>query len=115
MTSSRIIPVILSIAVIVLVALVQERSKYLAAIVATMPVSAPLALWVVYAANRDKPEQVAGFTLSMAGGIAATGAFILASWLTLRMRLPLGVVLLVGYTAWAAVALIIRWLFPGNA
>jgi uncharacterized membrane protein (GlpM family) len=112
MNTSRILPVILSIAVIVLVALVQDRSKFLAAIVATMPVSAPLALWVVYAANRDRPEQVAGFTLSMAGGIVATGAFILAAWVALRLRLPLGWVMLIGYAVWGVVALIIRWLFP---
>jgi uncharacterized membrane protein (GlpM family) len=98
--------------VLVLVALVQERSKFLAAIVATMPVSAPLALWVVYAANRDQPEQVAGFTLSMAGGLIATGAFVLVSWVSLRMRLPIGIVLLVGYAAWAVVALLLRWAFP---
>jgi hypothetical protein len=52
MTTSRILPVILSITVIILVAVIQERSKFLAAIVATMPVSAPLALWIVYAANK---------------------------------------------------------------
>ena len=114
MTSSRILPVIFSIAVLVVVAVVQERSKFLAAIVATMPVSAPLALWIVYAANRDKPEQVAGFTLSMAGGLIATGAFVLISWLSLRMRQPLGIVLLLGYAAWAVVALILHWLFPGS-
>ena len=114
MTSSRVIPVILSIGVLLLVAVVQERSKFLAAIVATMPVSAPLALWIVYSANRDQPEQVAGFTLSMAGGLIATGAFVLISWVALRLRFPLVVVLLAGYAAWAVVALLLRWLFPGN-
>lgn len=114
MTTSRLIPVILSIVVLLLVAVVQERSKYLAAIIATMPVSAPLALWVVYAANRDHPEQVASFTLSMAAGLIATGAFVLVAWVCLRLRFPLAIVLLVGYAAWAVIALLLRLLFPAS-
>jgi len=38
------IPVILSVLVIILVAIVQERSRYLAAIIAAMPLTAPLAM-----------------------------------------------------------------------
>jgi len=112
MTSSRIIPVILSILVIIVVAIVQERSRFLAAIVATMPVSAPLALWVVYTANRDQPEKVEGFSLSMVGGLIATGAFVIASWLSLRMRLSLAPSILIGYAAWAVVAILMRIIFP---
>jgi uncharacterized membrane protein (GlpM family) len=112
MNPSRVLPVVLSILVIIFVAVIQERSRYLAAIVATMPVSAPLALWIVYTANRDQPERVAGFALSMVGGLVATGAFAVACWVALRQRLPLGAVLLAGYAAWGMVALLVRWLFP---
>jgi hypothetical protein len=112
MTLSRIVPIVLSMAVLVIVAVVQERSRYLAAIIATMPVSVPLALWVVYAANRNQTERVVAFTFSMLAGLLATAAFVLASWAALRLRLPLLGVIAVGYAAWGMVALGLRLLFP---
>jgi len=39
-----VVPVVLSLLIIVLVAVVQERSRHLAAIIATMPFTAPLAM-----------------------------------------------------------------------
>jgi uncharacterized membrane protein (GlpM family) len=113
MTPSRLLPVVLSILVLIVVAVVQERSRFLAAIVATMPVSVPLALWIVYAANRDQPERVVDFTLSLVGGLVATGAFVLAAWAALRLRMSLPGVLAVGYAAWALTALVVRAMFPG--
>jgi hypothetical protein len=42
MIAERAVTVLLAVLVIILVAVVQERSRYLAAIIATMPVTAPL-------------------------------------------------------------------------
>ena len=36
--------------------------KTFAAITATMPLAIPLALWIVYAANRDNPAAITEFT-----------------------------------------------------
>jgi glycerol-3-phosphate acyltransferase PlsY len=43
-----VLPVVLSVLVIVVVAVVQERSRHLAAIIATVPLTAPLAMWIVF-------------------------------------------------------------------
>jgi hypothetical protein len=51
MIRERVVPVVLSVLVIVLVAILQERSRYLAAIAVTVPLTAPLAMWIVYGAN----------------------------------------------------------------
>ena len=48
----RVVTVLLSVLVVVLVAGVQERSRHLAAIIATMPLTAPLAMWIVLSASR---------------------------------------------------------------
>ena len=75
MTGERVFPVLVSIAVIVLVAVVQERSRFLAAVLATMPLTAPLALWIVFSATKGSHQQTADFALSMVGGfIGALGA-----------------------------------------
>ena len=69
MTRERVVPVVLSVLVIVVVAVVQERSRHLAAIVATMPVTAPLAMWIVFSATRGDHGQTADFAASMFGGL----------------------------------------------
>ena len=114
MSFSRLFPILASIAIIILIAVVQERSKFLAALLATMPLTAPLALWIVYAANRNNPAQVTAFTASMIPGIIATAAFVVACWAALKLRLPFPVVILGGYAVWAVIAWALRLLLGGG-
>ena len=51
MIPERAVTVLWSVLVVVLVAVVQERSRHLAAIIATMPLTAPLAMWIVFSAS----------------------------------------------------------------
>ena len=65
MSVERVIPVVASVLVIVLVAVVQARSRHLAAILATMPLTAPLAMWIVFSASGGDHRQTAEFSRSM--------------------------------------------------
>ena len=56
-----ILPVLISIIVIILVALVEKQSKLAAAITATMPIGATLALWIVYSANDGEQKTMEQF------------------------------------------------------
>lgn len=109
-----VLPVVLSVAVIVLVAVVEKQSKTIAAVTATMPLTIPLALWIVYASNEGNPQVVEAFTRSMVLGIIPTLAFAVAVWLAARAGLRLVPILLVGYGTWAGVLLLLlglrRWL-----
>lgn len=96
-----VFPVIISIAVIILVAVLEKHSKLVAAITATMPLGIPLALWIVYSSTRGEPAAVESFTRSMAIGILPTVAFAIAIWLAARAGLKLGPILGVGYLTWA--------------
>ena len=58
MISDKAVTVILSVVIVVLVAVVQERSRTLAAIIATMPLTAPLAMWIVFSASRGDARPV---------------------------------------------------------
>jgi uncharacterized membrane protein (GlpM family) len=110
MNLQKVLPVLISVLVIVVVAIVQERSRYLGAIIAAMPVAAPLAIWIVYSSSGGDHEQTAFFTLSMVYGIFATMVFVAACWLALRQRWSLPVTLAVGYGVWLAlVALPALW------
>src|SRR4030095_6211405 len=80
MSQDRLIPVLVSVAVIVLVAVVQERSRHLAAVLASMPLTAPLALWIVFSATKGNHEQTAAFAGSMLVGFLASVVFMVSCW-----------------------------------
>lgn len=102
MKAQDVLPVVLSIVVIVLVAVLEKQSKLIAAITATMPLAAPLALWIVYSSSRGDREAVSSFTLGMFLGFLPTLAFIVAVWLAARAGMKLVPMLLTGYGVWAA-------------
>lgn len=106
----RLVPVALSVLVIVLVAIVQERSRALAAILATMPLTAPLAMWIVFSASGGDQRQTADFVRSMVVGFAASLIFVLACWFGLRQAWGFGMTLLVASVVWLAVVMGWHWL-----
>jgi hypothetical protein len=102
MKTQDVLPVVLSIVVIILVAVLEKQSKLFAAITATMPLAAPLALWIVYSSSNGDKEAISRFTLSMFLGFLPTLAFIITVWLAARAGMKLVPMLLTGYGVWAA-------------
>ena len=107
MKSQDAIPVLLSILVIILVAVFEKQSKLFAALVATMPLSAPLALWIVYSSNSGDKTAVSQFSLSLLLGLLPTLGFLLAVWLAARAGMKLVPMLVTGYGVWAIGAMIL--------
>jgi hypothetical protein len=105
----RLVPVALSVLVIVLVAIVQERSRALAAIIAIMPLTAPLAIWIVFSASGGDQRQAADFVRSMVVGSVASLIFVLACWFGLRHAWGVGMTLVVASVVWLAVVTGWRW------
>ncbi len=100
MKTQDVFPVLLSIVVIILVAVLEKQSKFAAAITATMPIGATLAIWIVYSANSGDKETMKVFNNGLLIGILPTIGFLLAAWLSSRVGLKLVPMLLVGYIAW---------------
>ena len=103
MIRERVLPVAVSVLVIVLVAIVQERSRYLAALLASMPLTAPLAMWIVFSASEGDTRQTADFVGSMAIGFAAALVFILACWFGFRQAWGFAVTLGVASAIWLTI------------
>lgn len=103
MATDKIVPVLASVAIIVLVSVIQERSRFLAAILSSMPLMAPLAMWIVWSATRGDHEQTAAFAGSMVVGVAATLAFVVGTWAALRQHVTLGWALCAGAAVWLVV------------
>ncbi|RME88396.1 MAG: hypothetical protein D6770_07080 [Anaerolineae bacterium] len=100
MKSQDVVPVIASIVIIVLVAILEKQSKLFAAIAAVMPLTAPLALWIVYASSGGRQEAMIQFTLSLALGLVPTLAFLIAVHFAARAGMKLIPMLLTGYAVW---------------
>ena len=84
MKSQDIVPVLLSILVIILVAILEKQSKLFAAITATMPLTASLALWIVDTSNAGEKTPVIQFSLSLLLGLLPSLAFLVIVWLGAR-------------------------------
>ncbi|MEJ5200076.1 MAG: hypothetical protein WHX53_14240 [Anaerolineae bacterium] len=95
-------PVIVSILIIIAVAVVRAHSRTAAAVLATMPINVPLALWVVYAGAGGDRAIMEQFTRAMLIAIGPTVLFILVVWLAARAGWRLVPMLAAGYAAWAA-------------
>lgn len=100
MELEKIAPVVISIIVIVLIAIISEYSKTFAAITATMPLSVPLGLWIVYAAESGDKEKTAEFSSGLLVGIIPTVIFIVATWYGARSGWTIVPIIAFGYAAW---------------
>ena len=110
MKTQDVLPVILSIVVIILVAVLEKQSKLFAALTATMPLAAPLALWLVYSSNNGDKTAVSQFSLSLMLGLLPTLAFLVTVWLAARAGMKLLPMILIGYSVWAIGAAILYFL-----
>ena len=111
MKFNEILPVGISITVLILVALIQRQSKVVAAVTATMPVTIPLALWIVYSSTKGERQSIELFAGGLVSGIIPTVAFVLAIWLGTRSGLKLFPTILVGYLTWGltlAITFVVR-------
>ena len=110
----RVVSLAVAIGVLVLVAVLHERAPALAAVTATMPLTAPLAMWIVFSSTGGDHQRTADFVWAMVLGFAAAGLFILTCWIGLRQRWAFPLVLAVAAGVWLAAAagpaVVGRWL-----
>ena len=101
-TWQQVLPVLCSILVIVAIAVLRNVSKTFAAIAATMPLTIPLALWIMAASGTTQSDLVE-FSGSLVAGVGATVVFTIALWLAARAGCGWIAMLAAGYAAYALV------------
>jgi hypothetical protein len=106
-------PVLISIGIILLIAFMQKHSLTIAGITATMPVTIPLSLWIVYSSAKGDQVSVENYTRGMVTGIISTLVFTLALWLGARAGLKLGWMVTVAYAAWLATVIVTQLIRRG--
>ncbi|NWF70742.1 MAG: hypothetical protein HXY40_16780 [Chloroflexi bacterium] len=102
-TLRQVIPVGVSILVIILVAVLRQHSRTLAAITATMPLNVPLSLWIIYSAENGDKAAMTDYAQTLVWGLIPTFVFVLIAWLAFRAGWELGQTLGASYVGWALV------------
>jgi hypothetical protein len=100
MRTQDVLPVVLSMVIIGLVAILEKQSKLVAAITATMPLTATLALWIVYASGEGDRATMAEFSQGLLLGVLPSIGFLVSVWLASRAGLKLVPMILIGYAVW---------------
>ena len=106
MKTQDVLPVVISVIVIILIAILEKQSRLIAAITATMPLGIPLAIWIVHSSAQGDKAAVSEFTLGTLLGIIPTIGFVITAWLVARNGASLGKILISGYSVWGLGALI---------
>ncbi len=97
----KVLPVVVSIGIIILIAVLREYSRTFAAVAAVMPINLPLGLWIVYAAEQGEREAVMEFADGVMIGMAPTLLYLAVTWLAVRAGWSLVPVIIAGYAVWA--------------
>lgn len=96
----KIVPVLVSMAIIVSIAIISEYSRTLAAITSVMPVNVPLGMWVAVAGQEDPPAFLADFSRLMGINIIPTVLFIIGAYFVARSGYGLLPAIIGGYIIW---------------
>jgi hypothetical protein len=106
--SPTILPLMISFLVLTAVTILQRSSRLAAALTATMPLTIPLALWIVTAGDPDEPQAMTEFTRGLLWSIWPTVLFVIVIWVASRAGWRLAPTIGAGYLAWGlGVALIL--------
>jgi uncharacterized membrane protein (GlpM family) len=101
MSLQKTFPVLTSIVIILIVAGLRDRSRALAAVLATMPINVPLALWIVSSSSSADPKQMTEFVRSLMISLIPTFIWLGIVFLAIRAGWSLWLAIGAGYGVWA--------------
>ncbi len=100
MSLQRALPVVVSILIILAVALLRDRSRTLAAILAVMPINIPLALWVIASGSDGDPKLLSDAIRSMFIGLLPGLVWLGVVLWAVRAGWPILPAIGAGYAVW---------------
>lgn len=100
MSFQKIFPIFTSIAIILVVAVLRDRSRALAAVLATMPINIPLALWIVSSGAGGDAQVSAEFVRSLVISLIPSWAWLGVVFLGIRAGWGVLWAIGAGYGVW---------------
>lgn len=97
----RVLPVLFSIGIIILIAVLRNYSKTLAAITATMPINMPLAIWILSSGTNISQATLVQFIETLIVGLIPTFVFLIFVYIAARAGYAVVPMLGLGYVGWA--------------
>lgn len=110
MSIQKTLPVLASIAIILLVAVLRERSRAAAAVLATMPINIPLALWVVSSGSGGDARVMADFVRSLISSLIPSFVWLGVVFFAVRAGWGVLPAIGAGYGVWAVLIAGLFWL-----
>jgi hypothetical protein len=104
------LPVITSMVIILIVAVLRERSRTVSAILSTMPINMVLALWLVVGAADVNPQTTVDFVRSLLVGLVPSFLWLVVIYVALRTGWSLLAAILAGYVVWGLLVALAFWL-----
>jgi len=104
-----LLKITLSLVVILTATAIGRKWPSLAGLVAVMPLTGALVLVWVALDSGNNPQIMQQFTRGVLWGLIPTILFFLVAFLCYRKSLPLSVVLIASFAAWAVAAAIHQW------
>ena len=96
----KALPVVTSIVIILVVAVVRDRSRTAAAILATMPINMVLALWIVVGTPDATQGTLVTFIQSLLVGLVPSFIWLVVVYVAVRVGWTLTPAILAGYVVW---------------
>jgi hypothetical protein len=109
----KIAPVALSIAIIIAVAVLREKSPAFSAIAATMPINIPLGMFIVWASSAEKTNTMQNFTNNVFINMWPTMVFSLLVLVAARWGWGLVPSIVFGYIGWGISFLVVTFFRGG--
>ncbi len=103
----RVAPVLVSIGIIILVAIVRTYSRALTVILATMPINIPLAMYIISSGNPEDKEGFADLVGGLIIGLIPTFFFLFIAYFAARAGWDIWQILIAGYIGWAVCLIIV--------
>jgi hypothetical protein len=99
----KTLPVIISIIIILIVAVLRDKSKTLATLFATMPINMPLALWVIASGSAEDAAVLSGYVRNFI--IALVPGFIWLGVVYALLKIGWGLLSAIvgGYAVWGVI------------
>lgn len=96
--------------ILLIVALVRDRSRTLSAIVSTMPINMVLALWIVLGAGDESTQTRVDFVRSLLIGLVPSFLWLIVVYFGLRAGWNLWSAIIAGYAVWGILVALSFWL-----
>ncbi len=109
MNLQKLLPVVASVFIILVVAVLRDRSKTLATIFATMPINMPLALWVLVSSGPEDSSVMANYVRALVVGLVPAFMWLGVVYVGLRLGWSLIGSIGAGYLLWIALMAGLWW------